>query len=194
MTNKGRCQVTDPALDHPETQQAWSRQRRNSRLRLSACLLAMAAGVAAVASGPPAGIIAAAIAVTVAGFILAFVISDRLFRHKRMRRVLGVYRWTPYVANNVPDNGTRYKLVTLDLGDGRTSKRFIADWYGEPNIGPDGTPVWFAGDAQFGGVIAPPGGGRLRYALPLSVHKERLKRRNGTAPEDALAREAGLLR
>lgn len=186
--------MADPALDHPETQQAWSRQRRNSRLRLSACLLAMAAGVAAAASGPPAGVTAAAIAVTVAGFILAFVIFVGLFRYKRMRQVLGVYPWTPYVANNVPDNGTRYKLITLDLGDGRTSKRFIADWYGEPNVGPDETPVWFAGDAQFGGVIAPPGGGRLRYAIPLSIHKERQKRRNGKSPEDALARQAGLLR
>jgi hypothetical protein len=187
--------MAEPALDHPATRHAWSRQRRNGRLRLSACLLAMAAEVGAAASGAPAGVVAIGTFVAVAAFIVAFVTSVGLSRLKRMRRVLAVYAWTPYEANDLPNNGTRHKLITLSLGDGRTSKRFIAPWSGEPRITTEGTPVWFAGDSEFGGVIAPVGGGRIRYAAPVNVpYKERRKRRKGNSPEDVLARQAGLLR
>ncbi|MCW2641063.1 MAG: hypothetical protein JWP76_3369 [Dactylosporangium sp.] len=186
--------MAHPALDHPDTRQAWSRQRMGGRLRLSTSLLAMAAGVATAALRPPAGVTAAAVAVNAAAFIFAFVTSVGLSRLKRVRRVLAVYAWTPYEASTVPDTGSRHKLITLLLADGGTTKRLIADWGGDPDIGADGTPVWFAGDPQFGGVIAPPGGGRLRYAAPYSVHKERQKRRNGKSTQDVLARQAGLLR
>ncbi|MFF8834227.1 hypothetical protein [Streptomyces sp. NPDC015130] len=169
--------MTTCALDVEETARALERTRRRAGGLIVAGLatIAVAGGLGLLfADTWPRGAVTWPLAL---GIVSLLGGAATLFGARRMRRTLGADTWSAHPAVTVGGKGHATSLV-LRGPDGpemwplavvATRQR-----YELVRPGPDGV-LWWCGDPNVGGVLAPPGGGPLIWAKPL--RGERVRRR-----------------
>ncbi|NUU25527.1 MAG: hypothetical protein HOV68_29085 [Streptomycetaceae bacterium] len=115
--------------------------------------------------------------------------------YRKSRKVLAAYTWQEWPARRVPvdeaDNDNTFASVDLRSADGRHTVRMTVSDAVDSLLDqhPDGDPLWFAGDARFGGVLAAAGGQGWMF---LVVRREP-GREHGSELADRTARETGLM-
>ncbi|WTW97949.1 hypothetical protein OG216_33480 [Streptomycetaceae bacterium NBC_01309] len=187
---------TEPAMRHPGVREKYESERRSDR----SCGFGCTAVVAALAAGC---FVAAALwtgAMAVLGAVLAFVVLIGVVvaallgsENRHMGRVLNAYTWQSWPASwttATDEDGEDALFADLLSTDGRTVRMTVPD-LGDDFYGglTDGEPVWFAGDARFGGVLAMPG----VPSRMMSVRREPLGIEQGSELADGTAREAKLM-
>ncbi|MFD9122548.1 hypothetical protein [Streptomyces bottropensis] len=195
------------ALDTPGVDDVLRRRERGLRwgvLASAAEVLLLAAILSLAGPGSAPGLVAAAFLVPVIAVTAGLTLLWRRAR-RRERLVMCTYGWQVWpvrtqevrvvAAEGERVQGRRWgrdgRVVLLQPdGQSHTSFPVPADgWDGPRPGGPrPADRVWFAGDTRFGGMIAEPGGLPFRYVVRSTPGK-----RQGTGPEDELARRAGLM-
>ncbi|MDV5146719.1 hypothetical protein R1T08_21635 [Streptomyces sp. SBC-4] len=88
---------------------------------------------------------------------------------KRMRHVLGVGTWSAHAAVPVARPWHAETVVLASPGTGELwplTLPSVRQGFAPVLPGPDGV-LWWCGDPRLGGVIAPPGGGKLIWMRPV---------------------------
>lgn len=159
------------AFDHPETRRNWQLARLRAGAVLPPVVMLLLATLVVMgmlgdrpATQPMWMRVAGLVCVVAAPFVFAFALYSLgpVLRLRRIRKILREYPWE-YRASVRPCPGVRdtmalpVRVRTDPDGDWSRTMRAINPlqrkrWTGEMEHG-----AWFAGDPEFGGVIAAPG-------------------------------------
>ncbi|MEV7276928.1 hypothetical protein [Streptomyces sp. NPDC093111] len=169
--------VVECALDREATRRGLGRYRRQAERGTwaGAALVVLALVLLLLPIGASWATDAAA-GLGVAGLIALGVALSALRGAVRMRRVLAAGSWSAHPAVAVVRGGmVPPSLVLGDPAGGRAWAFVLAatkQRYERVLPGPDGV-LWWCGDPDRGGVLAPPGGEELVWARPVRGHHTR---------------------
>ncbi|MEU6098724.1 hypothetical protein [Streptomyces sp. NPDC047079] len=133
----------------------------------------------------PVGAVVFMVVVLCAFAVLARLALARLWRFRRMRRVLQVYPWRQQSSAVRLTKGKEpvFVLPNPDRPGETVSLKGTVRWVSAARKGFDGD-VWYAGDPRFACVIAKPDLTAVSYAAQPTAYDSRTSpRRKGVSPE-----------